>query len=163
MNLLPNGTSQGGKDLNGKWSERVKSSHRLSSHTSTWAALLLSGLLLVGCGQEEEADGTAVPEESSQEQQDGEVAEEATQDDQYVSEQESASDEPGMEGDSTSDESAQEEEPLAGDTTEDPGFGDGTDPMPGDGEDASDLANSGNDDESQDAESDEDEEENSGE
>ncbi|QNI03822.1 hypothetical protein HXW73_13260 [Halomonas sp. SH5A2] len=119
--------------------------YRFSGQTSVLAALLLSGVLLAGCGQEEEADSPAVPEETTQDQQNDEMA----QDDQFVSEQESAENDPameseaGMESESTSGEPAQEDEPLAGDATEEPGFGDGTDPMPGDGEDASDLAANG--------------------
>lgn len=119
--------------------------YRLSGQTSVLAALLLSGVLLAGCGQEDEADSPAVPEETAQDQQNGGMA----QDDQFVSEQESVGNdsamenEAGMEGEPTSGVPAQENEPLTGDATEDPGFGDGTDPMPGDGEDASDLAANG--------------------
>lgn len=124
-------------------------SFRFNGQKSAWAALLLSGLLLAGCGQEEDADGTAVPEEdttqeqSAQDQQDAAVAEEATtQDDQFVSEQESVSADAEMNGESSNTATAPEEAPLDGEANEDPGFGDGTDPMPGDGEDASDLADS---------------------
>ncbi|MEG3079842.1 hypothetical protein R3F64_08185 [Halomonas sp. 5021] len=124
--------------------------YRFNGQSSVLTALLLSGVLLAGCGQEEEADGTAVPEATTQDQQSSEAADGAsTQDDQFVSEQEndpameseaSMQGESGMEGESAGTEPAQEGEPLAGDATEEPGFGDGTDPMPGDGEDASDLS-----------------------
>ena len=133
-------------------------SFRFNSQKSAWAAMLLSGLLLAGCGQDDEADGTAIPEEetnqeqSAQDQQDAAVDEdEPTQDDQFVSEEESVSADAEMNGESSNIATAPEEEPLNGEANEDPGFGDGTDPMPGDGEDASDLADS-SDEGSEDAE-----------
>lgn len=114
-----------------------------------WAALLFSSVLLAGCGQEDDADGSGVPEDaptqeqSTQDQQDAGVAEDvATQDDQFVSEEESVSADAEMNGESSNTATAPEEAPLNGEANEDPGFGEGTDPMPGDGEDASDLADS---------------------
>ncbi|SER79491.1 hypothetical protein SAMN04487958_10337 [Vreelandella subterranea] len=124
--------------------------YRFNGQSSVLAALLLSGALLAGCGQEEDVEGTAVPEATTQDQQNNEAADGAsTQDDQFVSEQENdpameseagLQGEPGMEGEPASGEPAQGDQSLTGDATEEPGFGDGTDPMPGDGEDASDLS-----------------------
>ena len=102
---------------------------RFNGQKSAWAALLLSGFLLAGCGQEDDAEGTAVPDEdtnqeqSAQDQQDAAVDEEdaPAQDDQFVSEEESDSDDEQMNGESSDSATAPEEEPLSGDANEEPG------------------------------------------